>query len=277
MFEGPIGSVRVLSKLGEGAHSTILRVIREKDSKEYALKLVNIDSAEDQKFLEQAKHEFRVGQMLDHPNLIKVSAFETEKNWLFQIKKAKLLIEYINGPTLDHWKVSSQARLFRIFEQVASGIAHMHKHGALHADLKPNNILVGPRAAKVIDYGLAWIKGEPKSRVQGTPEYMAPETASHKIVNERTDIYNFGATMYRMVTFQLPVSSIDPLQGGSLNEKSFRGFYKPVDELAPGTPPVLVNLIHSCMSFKATKRPERMSEVQGVLDKLADEYEAKEE
>ena len=53
---------------------------------------------------------------------------------------------------------------------------------------------------KVIDYGLAWIKGEAKDRVQGTPEYMAPETVAHKLINERTDIYNFGATMYRLVT-----------------------------------------------------------------------------
>ena len=57
---------------------------------------------------------------------------------------------------------------------------------------------------KVIDYGLAWIKGEAKDRVQGTPEYMAPETVEHKLINERTDIYNFGATMYRLVTLQLP-------------------------------------------------------------------------
>ena len=61
---------------------------------------------------------------------------------------------------------------------------------------------------KVIDYGLAWIKGEPKDRVQGTPEYMAPETVEHKLINERTDIYNFGATMYRLVTLQLPPSGV---------------------------------------------------------------------
>ena len=75
--------------------------------------------------------------------------------------------------------------------------------------MKPNNILLSRSAdVKIIDYGLAWIKGEPKERVQGTPEYMAPETGRHKLINERTDIFNFGATMYRLVTFRLPPSTL---------------------------------------------------------------------
>ena len=73
-----IGKFTVLDTLGSGAHSSILHVRREDDRKEYALKVVAIEDKDDQKFLEQAKHEFRVGQMLDHPNLVKVYALETE-------------------------------------------------------------------------------------------------------------------------------------------------------------------------------------------------------
>ena len=67
-----IGKFTVLDTLGSGAHSSILHVRRDADSKEYALKLVPIDDKDDLKYLEQAKHEFRVGQMLNHPNLVKV-------------------------------------------------------------------------------------------------------------------------------------------------------------------------------------------------------------
>jgi eukaryotic-like serine/threonine-protein kinase len=266
-----IGKFTVLATLGAGAHSSILHVRRAADGKEYALKVVNVDSEEEKKFLDQAKHEYRVGRMLDHPSLIKVYAFETETDWLFRVKKAKLLIEFAPGQTLDKVPLMKMAKLLRVLEKVASGLVHMHKKGVIHADLKPNNVMLGRgTGVKVIDYGLAWIKGEPKDRVQGTLEYIAPETVTHKVVNERTDIFNFGATMYRLVTFRLPPSVKPDLAGVELTEKQYLDRLKPVGELNPVAPKGLCDLIHRCLSFNAHKRPERMSEVQGVLDQLAD-------
>ena len=273
-----IGKFAVLSTLGGGAHSSIFRVRREEDGREYALKVVTIDSPEDKKFLDQAEHEFRVGQMLDHPNLVKVYCLELEKALfgLGAVKKAKLLIEFVPGETLDKAKLIKPARLLRIYEQVAAGLTHMHRRGVYHADLKPNNIMLGRgNTAKILDYGLAWIKSEPKDRVQGTPEYMAPETASHKLINERTDIYNFGATMYRLTTFKLPPPALPPMEGVKLKEKDFKANLKPVLELAPNTPPRLAQLIHACLEFDANRRPESMADVHAKLTELAEEAEAK--
>ncbi len=106
MSELQIGKFTVVGTLGSGAHSKILHVRRAADGKKYALKVVPIDGPDDQKFLEQAQHEFRVAQMLDHPNLIKVYALETVKDWLFRVRKAHLLIEYVNGKTLDTARAS---------------------------------------------------------------------------------------------------------------------------------------------------------------------------
>ncbi len=270
-----IGKVQVLATLGAGAHSSILHVRREADGKEYALKVVSIGGEEEKKYLEQARHEFRVAQMLDHPNLIKIYCLETESDWLFRVRKAKLLIEFAPGETLDKVPLLKMAKLLRVLEKVASALVHMHKQGVIHADLKPSNVMLGRGlTVKVLDYGLAWIKGESKDRVQGTPEYMAPETASHKVINERTDIYNFGAMMYRLATFRLPLSAVVP-GGLALDRKSFATMLKPVNELNPLAPKGFCDLIHRCLSFDARQRPERMSEVQGVLDRLADEAAAK--
>src|SRR5262245_14182651 len=204
-----IGKFAVVSTLGTGAHSTILQVRRNADFKNYALKVVQIDGEEEMKFLDQARHEFRVAQMLNHPNLIKIYALETVRDWLFRVRKVHLLIEYVNGKTLDTVPRLSVPRLVQVFVQVAAGLVHMHRRGACHADVKPNNILLSRTGeVKIIDYGLAWIKGVNKGRVQGTPEYMAPEQAKNSMVNERTDIYNFGATMYRMLTWRLPPATI---------------------------------------------------------------------
>jgi serine/threonine protein kinase len=272
-----IGAFTVLATLGAGAHSSILHVRRAEDGREYALKVVPIDGAEDKKFLDQAKHEYRVGQMLSHPNLIRVHALELEKGLfgLGAVKKAKLLLEFAKGQTLDTVKILKPAKLLRVFEKVAAALVHMHLRGVYHADLKPNNIMLGRgMAVKVLDYGLAWIQGEPKDRVQGTAEYMAPETADHKMVNERTDIFNLGATMYRLVTLRLPPSVLSPMEGVKMSEKTYKGVYQPVPSLNPGCPADFADLIHQCMAYKALARPKSMQVVHAALERMADAAEA---
>src|SRR5438309_8207727 len=88
---GSIGKFSVLGKLGTGAHSTILHIRRHADSKQYALKVVPIGGRDEVKFLEQAQHEFRVAQMLDHANLTKIYALETARDWFFRTRKLHLL------------------------------------------------------------------------------------------------------------------------------------------------------------------------------------------
>ncbi len=267
-----IGQFQVVGTLGSGAHSSILQIRRSEDARHYALKVVKIGGPKDLKFLEQAKHEFDVAQRFEHPNLIKVYALETVRDWLFRINKVHLLIEFVNGKTLDAVPRLSIPRLVQIFEKVASGLVHMHRRNIFHADLKPNNILLSRSGdVKIIDFGLAWVKGKEKGRVQGTPEYMAPEQAKSGTVNERTDIYNLGATMYRLVTWRLPPPTIGAEGGVGIDSKTWHHLLKPVAECNAEAPPALCELIHQCLSFKPDKRPERASEVQNVLNHLVDE------
>src|SRR5262249_20167730 len=204
--------------------------------------------------------------------LIKIYALEQQKDWLFRVKKVHMLIEYVNGKTLDQLPRIPLPRLVQVFEKIAAGLVHMHRRGVYHGDLKPNNGMLSRTGdVKVIDYGLAWIKGESKGRVQGTPEYMAPETAKNKLVNERTDIYNLGALMYRLVTWRLPPATVSVEDGGvPVDAKMWERLFKPVTEFAPDAPKELCELIHRCLSYKAALRPERASEVQGTLDHLAE-------
>ena len=279
MSELQIGKFQVVGTLGSGAHSKILHVRRAADGKNYALKVVPIDGPDDQKFLDQAQHEFRVAQMLDHANLIKVYALEAVKDWMFRVRKAHLLIELVNGKALDACPRIPLPMLVQVLLRVADGMVHMHRRGVCHSDLKPNNILVSRAGdVKIIDFGLARIKGETKDRIQGTPEYIAPEQAKHKMVNERTDIYNFGATMYRMLTFRLPPSVLSEEDGGlPIDAKMWQRLFKPVDEYNAQAPAALCDLVHRCLSYEAVKRPERMSEVQGALDHLAEQLVRKPE
>jgi serine/threonine protein kinase len=266
-----IGKYQVVGTLGKGAHSTILHVRRSADSRDYALKVVTLDKPGDEKFLDQARHEFRVAQMLGHANLIKIYCLELKRNLWFKVKRAEVLIEYVNGKTLDTVPVPLD-QLVPVFAQVAAGLAHLHRRGVFHADLKPNNILYGKRGeVKIIDYGLAWIKGEPKDRVQGTPEYMAPETVRSKVINERTDIYNLGATMYRVTTMKLPPSFVPGADSLRIGSKAFNSMLTPVQELNKAVPPALADLIHRCLSYDPERRPERVGDVLDGLKQIADD------
>ena len=111
--DNQIGKFQVMGTLGTGAHSTILHIRRSADAKHYALKVVPIGGSDDLKYLEQARYEFRVAQMLDHPNLIQIYIFEVVKDWLFRPRKAHLLLEYVNGKTLDNWPRLSSGMAIR--------------------------------------------------------------------------------------------------------------------------------------------------------------------
>lgn len=269
-----IGKHQVLATLGKGAHSTILHIRRQADSREYALKIVSIGGKDEMKYFDQARHEFRVAQLLSHPNLIKIHGMEIQKDWFFRIRKLSLLIEFVRGKTLDLVPPLPMEKLVPIFAQVASALVHMHRRGVCHADIKPSNIMYGFRGdLKIIDYGLAKLKGESKDRIQGTPEYMAPETAHAKIVNEKTDIYNFGATLYRLSTLKLPPSCASTAaESVKITEKAWRAMFVSVQDVNRSVPKELSDLIEHCMAFKPEGRPDRMSDVYEQLKQLAEGY-----
>ena len=97
---------------------------------------------------------------------------------------------------------------------------------------------------------------------------MAPEQSKHKTVNDRTDIYNLGATMYRLTSGQLPPSTISVPNSPGMNAKLFRNLLKPVREFAPDAPPQLCDLIHCCLDYDPKKRPERAGDVLDELNAL---------
>ncbi|MCE9564168.1 MAG: serine/threonine protein kinase [Planctomycetes bacterium] len=267
MFNARLGQLTILAPLGNGAGSQVFHVRRERDSLECALKIVVVDTRTRWKFLEQIRQEFRVGQLLDHPNLIKMYALEIERNWWFRPRRAKLLSEHVAGRSADKLPLLTPTRLLRMFQRVADAVGHMHDRGICHADMKPDNLILGPKdVVKVIDYGLARIDGEPGTRVQGTPEYMAPETKLRKVVNRRTDIFNFGATMYRLVTLRhLPVSA----PGIAMSQKAFGRLVVPVSKLNPAISDRLCEIIHWCISYEPEERPRTIGEVRSALKEAA--------
>ena len=255
---------QILKELGAGAGSTILLISdKEAGGKRYALKVVRRLDADDDIYVNQALQEFEVSQRLRHPAIVKIYDCRTKRAW-FRVSGVELLMEYVEGRSLEEVERPKIGPLVIVFNQVASAMVHMHRRGIYHGDLKPSNIMVSKTGrVKLIDFGTAWIKGQEKGRVQGTPSYMAPEQGSDKVVDDRTDIYNFGATMYRMFTGRYAQAEAPSTALGDL-----RNLVPPIQINAriPGT---LNETIMACLQWHPERRPAGMFEVQHQLKAVA--------
>ncbi|APW63643.1 serine/threonine protein kinase [Paludisphaera borealis] len=255
---------RVVNNLGGGAGSTIL-LISDKNSggKRYALKVVRKQEPEDEIYIEQAKNEYEASQKLNHPTIAKIYDYRLKKSW-FRVTGVELLMEYVDGKALDEIEAPELNQLILLFSQVASALAHMHRRGVYHGDLKPSNIMLSKNGqVKLIDFGTAWVRGQEKNRVQGTPQYIAPEQASERVVNEKTDVYNFGATMYRMFTGRFAQSDI-PKPGSDRKLPA-------VNKINPRILSKLNNLILACLELNPEKRPAGMFEIRETLSAVIKE------
>jgi serine/threonine protein kinase len=267
-----IGKVTVLGELGAGAGSRVFLVRRAEDAREYALKVAHAGRGPTQQYLAQARNEYRIAGLFDHPNLIHIYCLESDAGWFSAARTVKLLAEYAPGRPMDLLPLQPVDALVRAFERIAAAVAHMHRRGVIHADLKPNNLILGPGTIKVIDYGVAHRAGGRRERgIDATPAFMAPETITHRLLNEKTDIYSFGATMYRLTTFLLPPPTVNAVV---LGERGFERRYRPAGALNPQVPIELSDLIQACMRFDPNRRPASMEVVRKMLARIGEQQKA---
>jgi eukaryotic-like serine/threonine-protein kinase len=257
---------RVVGPLGTGAGSTILQIAdRSRGGKRFALKVVKRQDSDDDVYIAQAQTEFEAAQKLNHPAIARIYDCRVKRSMLFKVTGVELLIEFVDGKTLDEIEAPKMPQLVLVFIQVASALVHMHRRGVYHGDLKPSNIMLSKDGkVKLIDFGTAWLKGQEKNRIQGTPQYMAPEQMTEKVVDERTDVYNFGATMYRMFTGRYA----NPASGLRIADSIKAKLPSPI-QVNAGIPSVLSETIMGCLQFSPERRPDGMFAVQQQLSAVA--------
>ncbi len=257
---------RVVGPLGTGAGSTILQIAdRTRGGKRFALKVVKRQDSDDDIYIAQAQAEYEAAKKLNHPSIARIYDCRIKRSILFKVVSVELLMEFVDGKTLDEVEAPVLSQLVLIFNQVADALVHMHRRGVYHGDLKPSNIMVTKEGkVKLIDFGTAWLKGQEKNRIQGTPQYMAPESATEKVVDERTDIYNFGATMYRMFTGRYANPGSMPRTGDNLKNKLV-----PPVQINANIPGTLNETILACLQVSPERRPADMFEVQQKLAAVA--------
>jgi len=179
-----------------------------------------------------------------------------------------LSMEYFDGQSLEDQHRLSLGDVLLIFRMVSVALNAMHEKGYVHCDIKPNNILFSREGGiKIIDLGQSCRIGEIKKRIQGTPDYIAPEQVRREHLSHRTDIFNLGATMYWALTGR-NVPTLIPKKNEFGISVSEPAVFKTPNQVYSQIPLELSDLVMECVQDKPADRPSSMSEIIGRLDIL---------
>ena len=277
---------RVLGELGLGAASVVYVVQDPKSKQVWSLKHVHRGSAKDDRFLQQAIYEYKVATDLDHPNIRKIIRLEKQRRQIFQLVEVFLVMELLDGVSLDRTPPKSMEAAVALFVQVADALKHMHSRGYVHADMKPNNVMMVTAVedgktviqAKIIDLGQSCKEGTVKTRIQGTPDYIAPEQVHRRAITAKTDVYNLGATMYALLTGRTVPTAM--AKGDSLVgrlDDSMVPRPDPASSHNPHIPTMLNELIMNCVEIDPADRPANMTYVVERLQLILGMMRAKPE
>ena len=248
------GRYEIIEELGKGGMGRVYRVEDKKIKKEIALKLIKPEIASDKKTIERFKNELTTARDIRHKNVCGMFDLGEEKGQHF------ITMEYVSGGDLKRFirraAPLSTARTISIAKQVCEGLAEAHSLGVVHRDLKPSNIMIDDNGnARIMDFGIARtlkVKGLTGVGIMvGTPEYMSPEQAEAKDVDQRSDIYSMGIILYEMLTGQLPFVGDTPL---SIALKHKTQAPPNPTELNPQIPEDLSRVIMICLEKDREKR-----------------------
>ncbi len=258
-----VGGFTIKERLGTGARSTIYKAIDEQSNQIIALKRVILERPEDARIFEQVETEYKVAHRIDHPYVRKCFKLRKIRS-LFKVRELLLSMELFDGQSLEEGPTLSLIDVLLVFRTVASGLDAMHHHGYVHCDIKPNNILMNKNGSiKIIDLGQSCRIGTTKQRIQGTPDYIAPEQVRRKPLDPKTDIFNLGATMYWALTGE-NVPTLIP-------KKDQMGLSVPKKRRAPHEikhkiPFGISKLVMECVKDDPMERPSSMMDLISKLD-----------
>lgn len=263
----------IVGRIGRGAGAVIYQARERASRRPVAIKHVVRRGPKDDRFIEQAETEYRVAHQLNHPYLRKCTDIVRLRRWM-KIRELFLVLELVEGERLDNQYRDKRPErvepVVEMFRHVAEGLQAMHRHGYVHADIKPNNILLTRDGGlKIIDFGQSCPLGHAKERIQGTPDFIAPEQVALAPLDQRTDIFNLGATMYWVLTGKAFSTVLPSAEAGTKKiELDARRGNEPPHESNPQVPLPLSRLIIECCASQRDQRPWDMSKVISRLEMI---------
>jgi len=263
---------QLVAQLGSGGMSVIYRATDLALGRHVAVKILRPSLTNDQTFLTRFRQEARNVANLQHPNIVTVHDVGQDGNTHY------IVMELIDGDDLKK-RIRADApfaidRTLDIAIKICAGIGYAHRAGLVHADVKPQNVLlVGKDNIKVTDFGIAqaFASYDPNERqkvVWGSPHYFSPEQAQGKHPTPASDVYSIGIVLFEMLTGRLP------FMGNDQQELALAHIRKPaphLQELNPNLPDQLDRIVQKVLSKEPTDRYSMADQLGRILVNYRDQ------
>jgi serine/threonine protein kinase len=257
-----VGSYDLVEKIAEGGMGVVYKGRHRETGHFVAIKILSPQMAKNEVLLKRFEKEYNTARQLDHPNIVRALEFGRVNGTPY------LVMEFVDGESLGQ-KIARDGPMpekdaIRVIAQVAQALQRAHREKLVHRDVKPDNVLVtGEGVAKLADLGLVKeveddLNLTRTGRGLGTPHFMAPEQFKDaKNAGPLCDIYSMGATLYMMVTGQMPFQSQGPLDAYM---KKIENKLTPPRKLVPAVSERVDWAIRRSMSADPDQRPANCRE-----------------
>lgn len=270
-----LGKYELLERVGQGGMAYVYKAYQPTIDRFVAVKVLHSHLAEDAAFLERFKREAKGLGTLRHPHIVSVIDFDVDDGWYYMV------MDFIHGETLQA-VLSRRAPLpveeaVQLTAQLAGALDYAHRHGRIHRDIKPGNIMFADEAqqhAVITDFGLTRLLDNAtitlSGTIAGTPAYMSPEAAQGEKVDARGDIYSLGVVLYEMVTGQRPYQGETPL---SVIMKLVLDPLPPALSINPDLPPTVDAIINKATAKSPDERYQTAAQLRQALQDVLEARE----
>jgi serine/threonine protein kinase/beta-lactam-binding protein with PASTA domain len=208
------GRYQVVRKLGAGGMANVYLAEDQELGRRVAIKILNDRHANDEQFVERFRREAKNAAALSHPNIVSIyDRGEAEGSYY-------IAMEYLDGRSLKELIVSRGPAPITVAveyaRQILQALRFAHRHGIVHRDIKPHNVLVDAEGrVKVTDFGIARAGTSQMTEagsIVGTAQYLSPEQARGTSVDQRSDVYSLGIVLYELLTGTVPFTGDTPVE-----------------------------------------------------------------